>query len=82
MLQIGEDDVVRVPYSLCVGAKGVSTNMTPVVYRKTKIPLERPLFRQKTGGMHYPGSQTWHKSDWLNILLSKTNSGQTKYART
>ena len=36
MLQIGEDDVVRVSYSLCVGAKGVSTSRSPLVYRQTK----------------------------------------------
>ena len=46
-----------------MGAKGVSTSMTPVVYRKTKIPVKRSLAGRRTGGMNYPEGQTWHKSD-------------------
>lgn len=62
-LQIGEDAVVRVPYSLWEGAKGVATSRTPVVYRKTNISMERSLVGRKMCGLDYPGSRTWHKSD-------------------
>jgi hypothetical protein len=46
-----------------VWGEGVATSRTPVVYRTTKLPLEESLFRRKTGGMNYPGSQRVYKSD-------------------
>jgi len=47
-----------VPYSLCEEAKGVATSRTPVVYRKTNVPMEMSLGGRKTCGVNYPGSQT------------------------